>query len=355
MKNFITFNPGPSELTSQTIELLKEIADSGLLSLSHRGSKFKDVCQKAIAGLHSGMEIPEEFAIFFQPSASAAMDTLLRNLVFKTTYHFVNGSFAERFFETAQQIGLEAKAQQTAWNASVAWETAQIPPETELIALTHNETSTGSMWPHGEISKIRLQYPQSLLAIDVASSFGAMKMNWTDADIWFGSVQKCLGLPSGLGFIIANPKALEKSKDVLKNKGGVASWQRFDVILKQITDFQTFETPNMLAIALLARQMASWNLTEIERDLEIKKNLLYTTPLSWKPYIHDPKWYSSTVANFVVDNPKEWHQKAQEAQFLLGQGYGKLKESCIRIGNFPSLDIAMTERLLKVLSTFKSS
>lgn len=351
MKNPITFNPGPSQLSPYILESIKEIVDSGLLSLSHRGSKFKQVCQEAVEGVKKQMQIPPSYDFFFQPSASAAMDTVLRNVVFSQSFHFVNGSFAERFYETAQQIGLSASALQTAWPEPIVWRQAQIPQDIELIAFTHNETSTGSMWPAEEIKLLRQTYPQSLIVGDVASSFGAIKMDWENADIWLGSVQKCVGLPSGLGFIIINAKAMEKAREVLKQKAGIASWQRLDVISKQMKDYQTFETPNMLDIALLAKQMQNWDIKTIEKDLLAKKKILYEAPLPWKPYIQDEKWYSSTVTNFIVDDVKKWHQTAQEAGFILGQGYGKLKDSCIRIGNFPSLSQRMTQELLDTFKT----
>lgn len=314
-KNILTFNPGPSKLSPEVIRDIQELATDGFLSTSHRSGTFMEVSKQAITGLHEKMGIPAYYKIFYQPSATAAMDTLLRNLVKEHSFHFVHGAFSNLFFQTALKIGLKALSYETKWNLPVTWEKATIP-ETELIAITHNETSTGLMWPHEELRNLRKKYPNPLLAIDVTSSFGAMKMDWDIADIWFGSVQKCLGLPSGLGFLIVSPRAFEKSKQAK----GIASWQSFVSMNEKMELFQTPETPNMFDICLLAKQMARWNLVEIETLLMQKAKLLYEFP-NWKPYIEDKAWASPTVACFQVD-AEGWHARAKKQGMVLGKGYG---------------------------------
>ena len=47
----ITFNPGPSQLSQETVTDIAEIAASGLLSASHRSDRVRDVLKAAVAGL----------------------------------------------------------------------------------------------------------------------------------------------------------------------------------------------------------------------------------------------------------------------------------------------------------------
>jgi hypothetical protein len=68
--------------------------------------------------------------------------------------------------------------------------------------------------------------------------------------------------------------------------------------------WQTVETPHVLAIALLARQMARWDLAAVERETREKAALLYGTALPWTPYVEDVAWRSITVACMRVDEPK---------------------------------------------------
>lgn len=333
------------------MQAIHEIADSGFLSVSHRSSAFMEVSRQAIEGLKEKMNLPSDCRVFYQPSATAAMDSLLRNLVFRKSFHFVNGAFASLFYNIAADTGLEAQALTSQWDQAIPWQQAAVEEDIELLAFTHNETSTGGMWPLEDLHRLRKKFPTPLIAADVTSSFGSMKMDWQDADVWFGSVQKCLGLPSGLGFLIVNPRAFEKAMEVIKYKNQIPSWQRFDVLEEKMQSYQTPETPNMLNIALLAKQMANWNLKENDRLLKEKAMMLYQSSLPWEPYIQDPLWHSSTVLNFTVDDPDLWHKAASEGGFVLGKGYGPLKEKCIRIGNFPSTSPEHVQRLLDCLSS----
>ena len=346
-KEFISFNAGPSYLAPRTIQALHDIVASGFLSVSHRSEEFSAMTKKAIDNLRKQMRIPKEFHIFFQPSAIASMDTILQNVVNKHSFHFVNGDFSERFYTTALQLSLDSQVHETPGNLPIDWQNARIPKGTELIAITHNETRMGNMWPADEIKKLRDAYPDSLLAIDVTSSFGGLVMDWNLGDIWFSSVQKCLGMPPGMAVMLINPRAFEKGI-ALKKK--IPPWRRFDILAEQMKKFQIFETPNLLAIALLARQMEEWDIDAIDRETKRKAKLLYTAAMDWKPHVEDSLWQSTTVTHFVVDNAEKWHAKANAANFGLGYVFGDYAQKGIRISNFPQHTFQMMEELLAALN-----
>lgn len=343
--DIITFNPGPSQLSLDIILGIQELATNGFLSLSHRSTAFKEISRQAIQGLHLKMGIPDDYKIFYQPSATVAMDTLIRNVVRQKSFHFVHGAFSALFHHIALGIGISAVDYKKPLDVPIDWENALVPEDTELIAVTHNETSTGLMWPRDELKNLRKRYSKPLLAIDVTSSFGCMKMDWQGADIWFGSVQKCLGLPSGLGFLIVSPRAFEKSKGAK----GVVSWNGFSSLDEKMKTYETPETPNMLNIALLARQMSHWDLNKIEAELMQKAHLLYHADLNWKPHIASESWRSPTVTCFIVDNAEAWHARAKASKMVLGKGYGPIKETTLRIANFPAITREHVIALLKIL------
>src|SRR4051794_35555836 len=106
----VTFNPGPSEIQPRIIKAMQDIATSGFLSSSHRGDPFSGLCRAAVEGLKKRLLLDDEDRVFFQPSATACMDALLRNLVTKTSFHFVHGAFSKLFFNVAKQVDLEAQA-----------------------------------------------------------------------------------------------------------------------------------------------------------------------------------------------------------------------------------------------------
>jgi phosphoserine aminotransferase len=305
-----------------------------------------EVARAAFSGLKEKLAIPADHVVLYQPSATAAMDAILRNCVARRSFHFVHGAFSRRFHTSGEEIGLDAVAAESEGGRAIPWRDANIPPGTELVAVTHNETATGLMWPGEELSALRAAHPEPLLAVDVTSSFGAMAMRWTDADVWFGSVQKCLGLPAGMGYLVVGPRAMAAARRLAPK---VSAWQSFAAMEEKMRSWQTIATPNVLAIALLARQMKRWDLARIERETREKAALLYRAEVGWTPYVEDAAWRSVTVACFRVEDPKRRIEKAAAAGFLLGSGYGELKASTVRVANFPAVAKGALERLLAAL------
>jgi phosphoserine aminotransferase len=342
----ISLNPGPSQLSAETIADIADIAASGLLSKSHRNYAFVEVARAAFGGLREKLAIPADYRVLYHPSATAAMDAILRNCVARRSFHFVHGAFSKRFATSAEEIGLDAVHSKSEGGRAVPWRTATIPSGTELIAVTHKETATGLMWPADELAALRAAHPEPLIAVDVTSSFAGMAMRWTDADVWFGSVQKCLGLPSGMGYLVVGPRAMDAAA---RTGARVSAWQRFASMAEKMDAWQTVETPNVLAIALLARQMKRWDLARIERETREKAALIYGASVAWTPYVEDVRWRSITVACFGVDDPKRWTERAATAGFALGTGYGDLKPTTVRVANFPAVGIDDMRRLIASL------
>ena len=345
----ISFNVGPSQLSDAVRRDIKEINESGILSESHRGPVVQDLLRQAVAKLKAAMGLPEDYTVFFQPSASAAMEMILRNCVRAASFHFINGAFAQRFAKTAARIGLAAGCYETEWEADFVPGDASVPDSAELLAITHAETSTGRMWPAEEIASLRARYPEPLLTVDATSTFGAVRSTWTDADVWLGSVQKCLGLPAGLGYAIVSPRVLERA-EALGPARKVASWQDMLVMKKRIEGGETVETPNVFDIALLERQAARLDLAQVEAETRAKCALMGEVMGDARFFVRDPAWRSWTVHNLLADDPAAWQAAAREAGAVIGAGYGPLKPRCIRIATFPAVSYADTERVLRAIA-----
>jgi phosphoserine aminotransferase len=349
----ISLLPGPSQITSETLHNLQAIATSGILSLSHRGPEVQSVCRSAIADLARSMRIPADYRILFTNSATAAMGVTLRSLVRKNCHHFVHGAFGARFHALALGLGLRATVTDADPHLALDWRPAQIDDHCELLALTHNETSTGSMWPTTEMIDLRAAYPSPLLVVDVTSSFGALAMDWSLADLWFCSVQKCLGLPAGLGILIAGPRALAVAGHLheLELPHRALPQESLSEMAQRMEDAQTFETPNVLAIALLARQMETWDLEQIEIETRNKASLLAAASLGLGPFVEDADWRSLTVQNLRFSEPDQMRQKAEAGGFLIGKGYGRLADTCLRIANFPASTVRQYQALIQTLQS----
>jgi phosphoserine aminotransferase len=348
----ISFNVGPSQLSPEVLQDIQEIGASGILMESHRGPVIRDLLTSAVEKLGVALGLPADYTVFFQPSASAAMETVLRNCVRRESFHFVNGAFAQRFAETATRTGLQAGRYETEWDQDFRPTEADVPATAELLTLTHAETSTGRMWPAEEISALRARFPGPLLAVDATSTFGALQSRWTDADVWLGSVQKCLGLPSGLGYLIVSPRILERAAQ-LGDERNVASWQDLLVMKARHEAGETVETPNIFGIALLEKQAPRIDLARWAAETKTKADLVRRYMGDERFYVTDPAWRSWTVHNLRTNEPEKWKQAALAAGAVLGAGYGPLKTSCVRIATFPAVSVAETEKMLRALAAVR--
>ncbi len=340
---------GPSEVSAAVRQDLADLATSGLLSESHRGPAVQNELKQTTANLRSAMGIPADYAVIFQPSATAAMELILRNTVRARSFHFVDGAFSGRFASTADQIGIGTTVHDHAWDEPLLPEEARIDDVVELISLAHNETSTGQMWPWETIRALRERHPDPLLSIDVTSTFGAVAMDWTLADFWFFSVQKCMGLPAGLGVLIASPRAVDRARE-LGPLRQVAGWQDLVGLAERIKVGETVETPNVLGIALLGRQLARWDLARIDADTHAKAACVAEAVSDEAYFIRDPAWRSVTAHNLQFDDVAAVKARALTAGFALGAGYGPLREKCVRLATFPTVTVDQVREALAAIT-----
>ena len=189
------FTPGPSQLYITTEDHARRAFKEQIPSLSHRSKQFEEISRGATEGLRTLLNIPAGFSIVFTGSATEIWERIIQNLTEETSHHLVNGAFSQKFYDTSLQ--LNRKATQTKAELGKGFEESVQIPSTELIALTHNETSTGVSMPLSVIAKIRENNPSPLLTVDAVSSLPYPEFDFTKVDSVFFSVQKGFGLPAG--------------------------------------------------------------------------------------------------------------------------------------------------------------
>src|SRR5688572_31368852 len=154
----INFTPGPSQLYFTVEDHMKQAFRDGIPSLSHRTKKFESIYGEAVSGLRQLLNLPSDYYLYFTGSATEIWERTVQNLVEETSFHLVNGSFSKRFFEISEQLGKKAAKHEVALGDGFA-PTLQVPHSTELIAVTHNETSTGVSLPLDFIYGFKEKHP----------------------------------------------------------------------------------------------------------------------------------------------------------------------------------------------------
>ncbi|HBH46365.1 MAG: hypothetical protein A2445_01825 [Candidatus Jacksonbacteria bacterium RIFOXYC2_FULL_44_29] len=352
----IYFTPGPSQLFPTVPGHLHRALADDIGSISHRGSKFEAIFADAVTGLKKVMAIPDEYAIFFVGSATEAMSLLIENCAGTASFHFINGAFAERFYETAVELRKKSQKVVVPWGQGFDFSAVKISEPAELICLTQNETSTGVALPMAEIYALKKRYPDKLVAIDVVSSAPDVRIDFNQIDAALFSVQKGFGLPAGLGVLIVNQKCLAKSRALEEAGFKVGSFHKFSSLNKAGAKNQTPETPNVLGIYLLGRvchDLLAIGLDKIRVETTEKARMMYdffAERESYNIFVHDHQLRSKTVIVVDVKSGSEGLIKNLTARgFLIGAGYKNFKNQQIRIANFPAHQISDVGKMLKHL------
>lgn len=355
----INFTPGPSQLYVTTESHVKTAFKTGVPSISHRSKEFESFYAEAVNGLKELFQIPNNFYIVFTASATEIWERSIQSLVVNESLHYVNGAFSKKYFEIAQQLGRNPIAVEV--KDGLGFNNVAIPPgNPELVALTHNETSTGVSLSTDFIHSFRDKFPNSIISVDAVSSLPYPKFDFTRIDMLYFSVQKGFGLPAGLGVWIVNEKCVAKADFLLSKGHSVGSYHSLPSLISMTTKNQTPETPNVLGIYLLAKVTSDFlfrGLTAIRQETNYKAAILYQaleTIGYAKPFVKDANDRSKTV--IVAETGA--HTKAitevlQSKGLYPGDGYGKAKATQLRFANFPAHSKEQFELLADTLSSIK--
>ena len=339
----ITFYPGPSKVYPQVAEYAAEAVRQGIVSLNHRSAGFMEIVKETVQLLHEKLDIPADYHIALVSSATECWEIVAQSLTAEASLHPHSGAFGKKWAEYAYRIK---------------------PPvslsEADVLCIVQNETSNGTQVNMQTLGQFRRDF-SGLIAVDAVSSMAGVTFDWTLADVWFASVQKCFGLPAGLAVLIYSPAALKKAEEIGEN----AHYNSLLFIHENFSKFQTPYTPNGLGIymlmrvlqqvppiatvnAITKRRAADWyaffeNELVGPRDPEPRFKLLNS----------DAAIRSDTVIAVQGSEAdiKAIKIAAQQAGITLGNGYGDWKNTTFRIANFP----AITDEEIGTLKAFLRS
>ncbi|MFN3404924.1 MAG: aminotransferase class V-fold PLP-dependent enzyme [Cytophagaceae bacterium] len=331
----ITFYPGPSKLFPEIKGYLAEAYDSGILSFNHRTTEFMLLYKQCEALLKSKLNIPEDYAIYFCSSATECWEVISQSYNVPSLY-FYNGSFGEKWFNSAKKINTRSFGNHFSVDAGL--NTDNLTEQYELIGIVQNETSNGTHVNNSVLEELRNRF-KGIIAVDCTSSLGGIKLNIAAADIWFASVQKCFGLPSGMALMICSPSAIQKAKEIKSNR----YYNDILALHENYLNYQTTHTPNILNIYLLKKVMEqSEGIDKINKHIHHRAVDFYNYTDSLrrlKPMVADPDLRSQTVFALQGDAAfiNSLKEDLRKQNIIAGNGYGQWKENTIRIANFPAI------------------
>jgi aspartate aminotransferase-like enzyme len=353
------FLPGPTEVRPEILAAMDRPV------MGHRGKDMSallgqvDPLLRAVFGTERPVYVSTS-------SATGLMEAAVRNGVRRRALCLVDGAFSARFRDLVTDCGREAESY------AVEWGEAHSPEEVERrlraggfdsVTLAHSETSTGVLNPLPEIAEAvraaeKATGEEIFLLVDGVTSVAGMVVE-TDrwgVDFFLTGSQKALALPPGLAFGTPSERMLERAA-TLPGRG-----QYFDLLEFQ-KYYQSFQTPTTPALNLIYALLEQLRYIEregmqarAERHLRMAERCwewTETVGARWELAVLAPAGHRSpTVTAIRLPGTLKGTEVAARMKtrgYTIGSGYGKMKDSTIRIGHMGDHTMDSLDELLNVL------
>jgi predicted phosphoserine aminotransferase len=348
------FLPGPTEVHPDVL------AAQTAPMIGHRGSGIKTLMASIDEGLRPVFQTSRP-VIVSTSSATGLMEASVRNGVLEgRVLSLVNGAFSERFADIAQSCGYVVDR----WE--VEWGTVHSPDELadrlqaddyDAVTLSQSETSTGALQDLESLATVVATREQTLLLVDSVTGIGGVETRpdaWGVDFILTGS-QKALALPPGLAFGVASDAVLERSAKS-PNKG----WY-FDLAMlhDQIIENQSPATPAISLLYALDFQLKRINHETIEARWKRHLDMQQRT-IDWVAETRDrgididvfaaEGHRSPTVSCVAFGESNRVVADLKARGWVIGAGYGKIKDDTFRIGHMGDHTLDELEELLGALT-----
>lgn len=349
------FNLWPSELFEWVEKYLIDSIKNKTIIYPHRWPDFANLCKNTDNIMRDFFNIPDNYKIYYTYSATESMEILIKNTVDKNITNIVNWEFWDLFVWEAKS--LKKYVEVIKKNRWLKVEIDEIACNSEVLAITSNDTSTWIEYSPKEIIEIRKKYSDKIIIVDSTSSFWALNYDINSADAWLFSVQKNLWLPPWLWVIIVNEKIINKSLELEKKWNDIWWHHKLSNFLKFQELNHTPSTPNILLIWALWFVVNKfkdlyWNISNLENKTNEKSEYFYNN-INLKSLLISENWKSKTtfVLNTTIDENEKIFSKLNAQWYSISPWYALNKSNNIRIANFPAHNIEDIIILVKLINS----
>ena len=332
------FFPGPTEVRP---EVLRAMAQP---MIPHRSAAYQAMHRRIVNALQHVFRTRRPVYLV-TASSTALMEAAIRGAPEGPILSLVNGAFAERFARVAQRCDRRTRVMTVPWGETPSMHLVeQLLSDDHYSAMTvvHSETSTGALADLRALTELAHRYGTMCL-VDSVSGVGGSPVE-TDAwglDFVLTGSQKALALPPGMAFGVASEAY------VLQASATPGRGKYLDIV-----EFEEFalksQTPHTPALPLLfaadlqlativeqgvasrwARHAAMLAATERWVDSCRGDGLA----IAMLPRAGERSPTVSTITLPVGMHSGPVVDKLAENGFVIGTGYGILRDTTIRIGH----------------------
>lgn len=333
------FLPGPTEVRRPVLEAMLQPM------LPHRGKDFESMFAQLQNGLRSIFRTARPVFVS-SSSATGLMEAAIRCVPPGAILSLVNGAFSERFAQIAKACDRETVVLNTSWGQTpdlAQVEAALASRDFVAVTVVHSETSTGALTALPSLCALVHRYGASLLVDSVTGIAGApVETDAWDIDFVLTGSQKALALPPGLAFGVASQSFMSRAQQ------GNSRGLYFDLV-----EFEQYvhknQTPNTPALSLLYAAVAQCEHIAQEtiegrwqRHADMAANThAWVNELAASTYLpfsvvsaageRSPTVTAVSLPDALTGDAIV--KAVAQRGFVIGGGYGQLKQRTFRIGH----------------------
>ena len=240
------FGSGPSKVRVEQVEAL--LADATTyMGTSHRQATVRNKVGEVRDGLRALFNVPDGYEVLLGNGGTTCFwDAATFHLIESQSQHLSFGEFSSKFASAVKQAP-HLKDPQIITSDVGSHPSAQADESVDLYALTHNETSTGVMM---EIE--RPAGATGLVAVDATSGAGGLMVDATQFDCYYFAPQKSFASDGGLWLAICSPAAVERIEQISSSDRWTPAFFDLKIALDNSRLNQTYNTPALATIHMLA-------------------------------------------------------------------------------------------------------
>jgi aspartate aminotransferase-like enzyme len=331
--------PGPTEVHPDVLRAMQREM------IAHRGSEMVRLLEDMERPLQQLFRTQRRVVIG-SCSATGFMEMAARCGIRHRVLALVSGSFGSRFAAIAEACGHDVVRLEVPLGETIEPDMlhdALQRSEVDAVSLVHSETSTGALGPLPELAAVVHQHEGVLLLVDAVTSLAGSPVE-TDAlqlDFVFTGSQKALALPPGLALAVASERMLARAR-TLPGRGAYLDLVAYD---EAFAERQPTNTPALSLFYALAEQCrriqfqggvgARWARHDAMRQAVEEWVDGPGGALGYR-YLPREGRRSWTVSCLTVPKGRSGRdivRAVRAAGWMLGSGYGPLRETTLRIGH----------------------
>ena len=363
VEEFLMLNPGP-------VPISKNVRDEMARTLvSHRSSEFAETYQKFRDGLDyvfcnstldgtrsakNGMSIP------LMGTATMGMEAAITNLAGPRdeVVALDNGKFGDRFVDIANRNCL-VKPIRANWGDSFDMELIKetITPNTRVVAMVHQDTSTGIMNPIKEVGQIAKENG-AFFVVDGVSCIGGdeFKIDEWNVDVVVADAQKALAAPPGISAIFATDNAIDAFDNT--NAGYYQDLPAYVKTTKQnktpFTSAVTLVRAFVVALENIRKEKIQNRISRHRLQAQANRLAFAEMDLSMFPRIDDYSNYSNTVTvvslpDPISSNSSDFFKSIKQRNVTASGGHAHLKDLILRMSNMGDLSSKQVLRGIRTI------